>query len=93
MVTVTCEFSRFDNPLRPTAGEFVFFNSNGGATSMITTTREIFISVGQRYNEVLVKKLFSFNNEDYTIAQAMMEMKNDPLSPRTSQTFVRLLFR
>ena len=85
MITVTCEFSRFDNPLRPTAGEFVFLNSNGGATSMITTTREIFISVGQRYNEILVKKLFGFNNEDYTIAQAMMEMKNDPLSPRTSQ--------
>ncbi len=85
MITVTCEFSRFDNPLRPAAGEFVFLNPNGGATSMITTTREIFISVGQRYNEVLVRKLFNFNNEDYTIAQAMMEMKNDPLSPRTSQ--------
>ena len=85
MITVTCEFSRFDNPLRPTAGEFVFLNSDGGAASMITTTREIFISVGQRFNEVLVRKLFAFNNEDYTIAQAMMEMKNDPTSPRTSQ--------
>lgn len=85
MITVTCEFSRFDNPLRPTAGEFVFLNTNGGTTSMITTTRDIFISVGQRFNEVLVQKLFAFNNEDYTIAQAMMEMKNDPRSPRTSQ--------
>ncbi len=85
LITVTCEFSRFDNPLRSTAGEFVFLNAGGGATSMITTTREIFISVGQRFNEVLVRKLFAFNNEDYTIAQAMMEMKNDPLAPRTSQ--------
>ena len=25
MITVTCEFSRFDNPLRPTAGEFCVF--------------------------------------------------------------------
>ena len=85
MITVTCEFSRFDNPLRPTAGEFVFLNPVGGATSMITTTREIFISVGQRFNEILVRKLFAFNNEDYTIAQALMEMKNDAQSPRTSQ--------
>ena len=92
MITVTCEFSRFDNPLRPTAGEFVFLNPIGGATSMITTTREIFIAVGQRYNEVLMPKLLAFNNEDYTISQALMEMKNDPRSPRTSQRlFVQFL--
>ena len=85
MITVTCEFSRFDNPLRPTAGEFVFLNSNGGATSMITTTREIFITVGQRFNEILVKKLFGFGGEDYTIAEALMQMKNDPSAPNTEQ--------
>ena len=85
MITVTCEFSRFDNPLRPTAGEFVFLNPDGGAVSMITTTREIFISVGQRFNEILIKKLFGFNGEDYTIAEALMQMKNDPTAPNTSQ--------
>lgn len=85
LITVTCEFSRFDNPLRPTAGEFTFLNTNGGAASMITTTREIFISVGQRYNEILIKKLLNFNNEDYTISEALMAMKNDPASPATSQ--------
>ena len=85
LITVTCEFSRFDNPLRPTAGEFVFLNTNGGSTSMITTTREIFISVGQRFNRVLAQKLFRFNNEDYTIAQALIETKNDPNSPNSNQ--------
>ena len=88
MVVVTCEFSRFDNPLRPTAGEFVFLNPNGGTTSMITTTREIFISVGQRFNEILVKKLFGFGGEDYTIAQAMMQMKNDPAATSEQRLFV-----
>ena len=85
MITVTCEFSRFDNPLRETAGEFVFLNPNGGSISMITTTREIFISVGQRFNEILVKKLFGLAGEDYTIAQALMQMKNDPSAPNSSQ--------
>lgn len=84
-ITVTCEFSKFDNPLRPTAGEAVFLNPNGGATSLITTTREIFISVGQRFNDILTKKLFGFNGEDYTIAEAMMAMKNDPSAPNSSQ--------
>jgi hypothetical protein len=88
MVVVTCEFSRFDNPLRPTAGEFVFLNPQGGTTSMITTTREIFISVGQRFNEILVKKLFGFGGEDYTIAQAMMQMKNDPAATSEQRLFV-----
>ena len=85
MITVTCEFSRFDNPLRTPAGEFVFLSPTGGTTSMITTTREIFISVGQRFNEILIKKLFGFNGEDYTIAEALMEMKKDPAAPNTSQ--------
>ena len=85
LITVTCEFSRFDNPDKVTAGEFTFLNADGGATSMITTTREIFISVGQSFNKVLVKKLFAFNNEDYTIAQALMESKNDPASPNSDQ--------
>ena len=85
MITVTCEFTKFDNPSRPTAGEFVFSNTNGGAVSLITTTREIFISVGQRFNEILIKKLLAFNGEDYTIAEALMQMKNDPLAPNTSQ--------
>jgi len=76
-ITVTCEFAKLDNPLRPTAGEFVFNNTKGGASSMITTTREIFISVGQAFNEDLVTKLFGFKGQDYTISQALMNMKND----------------
>jgi len=85
LITVTCEFSRFDNPDKETAGEFTFKNTNGGAIAMISTTREIFISVGQSFNRVLVKKLFAFNNEDFTIAQALMETKNDPASPNSDQ--------
>ncbi len=85
MITVTCEFTRFDNPSRPTAGEFVFSNSNGGAVSLISTTREIFISVGQRFNEILIKNLLAFNGEELTIAEALMKTKNDPLAPNTSQ--------
>jgi hypothetical protein len=75
-VTVTCEFSRFDNPLRKTAGEFVFWNENGGASSLISTTRAIFISVGQSFNERLIKPLLNFNNENYTIAETLMQVKN-----------------
>jgi len=76
-VVVTCEYSRFDNPIRPTAGEFTFLNRIGGATNMITTTREIFISVGQAFNSSLVKKLFDEQNKNYSVAEATMFTKHE----------------
>ncbi|MDO9261837.1 MAG: type IX secretion system sortase PorU, partial [Flavobacteriaceae bacterium] len=76
-ITVTCEFSRFDNPLRPTAGEYVLWNSVGGAANLISTTREVFINVGSAINDYLMKILLSFNNENYTIAESLMHTKNN----------------
>lgn len=75
-VTVTCEFSRFDNPSRLTAGEFLLWNDKGGASSLISTTREIYISVGQAINQNLVKLLLEFNNENNSIAENLMLVKN-----------------
>jgi hypothetical protein len=77
LITITCEFTRFDNPNRETAGELTFKNSQGGAASMITTTREVFISVGQNFNEDLMRILLEFENEDLTIAEALAKTKNE----------------
>lgn len=38
-VTATCEFSRFDDPARTSAGELVFKHPNGGGIALFTTTR------------------------------------------------------
>ncbi len=38
-LTVTCEFSRFDDPGRTSAGEYVLLNSGGGGIALFTTTR------------------------------------------------------
>lgn len=82
LITVTCDFSRFDNPNRITAGELTFWNKNGGSASMITTTREVFISVGQSFNERLIRLLLEFNNEDFTIAESLMVAKNRFTNPQ-----------
>jgi hypothetical protein len=76
-ITITCEFSRFDNPTRTSAGEFVFWNTTGGAASMITTTRDVYISVGQAFNKRLMATLLEFNNEDLTIAESLVKTKNN----------------
>lgn len=77
LITVTCDFSRFDNPSRTTAGELTLWNPTGGAASMITTTREVFISVGQNFNLQLIRILLEFENEDLTIAESLMKTKNE----------------
>lgn len=71
-ITVTCEFTRFDNPFRPTAGEYVYWNPSGGAVCMITTTRQIGQTTGAEFNKKLVEKLFSFGSDQYTsVAEAL----------------------
>ncbi len=77
-VTVTCEYTKFDDPNRDTAGEFTFWNKNGGAISLITTTRQIFVTVGVSYNEVLDDYLFAFGSNDYpSIGEALRLTKTD----------------
>ncbi|WP_405606288.1 type IX secretion system sortase PorU [Polaribacter sp. Asnod1-A03] len=77
LITVTCDFSRFDNPNRITAGELTFLNTDGGAASLITTTREVYISVGQNFNEQLIRVLLQFNDEDLSVAESLMKAKNE----------------
>ncbi|MGJ5643408.1 type IX secretion system sortase PorU [Formosa sp. S-31] len=90
-VTVTCEYTRFDNPLRPTAGEYTFWNTNGGAISLITTTREIFVSVGIAFNTVLSEYLFAYNGSGSTgntypsMAEALRLTKTNSSISGTSQ--------
>jgi len=90
-VTVTCEYTKFDNPLRPTAGEYLFWNKDGGAIGLITTTRRIFVSVGVAFNQALEKYLFAFGSNDYpSMAEALRLTKNDPIIDDIDQR--RLVF-
>ena len=57
-ITSTCEFAKFDNPDRQTAGELIYQNPTGGAIGLITTTRQIYVSNGIDYNAIISKYLF-----------------------------------
>lgn len=43
-VTATCEFARFDDPGRTSAGELVLLNPRGGGIGLLTTTRLVYVS-------------------------------------------------
>lgn len=78
-VTVTCEYTKFDNPNRETAGEFTYWNKDAGAIALLTTTRQIFVNVGVGFNVILTDNLFSLSlNEQVSIAEALRLTKNNP---------------
>ena len=82
VVTVTCEFTKFDNPLRITAGELTYQNKEGGAISLVTTTRAVYIDVGIEFNKKLADPMFGYDVEVPTVpAEALrlakIEMGSD----------------
>ncbi|MEI7596595.1 MAG: type IX secretion system sortase PorU [Bacteroidota bacterium] len=57
-MTATCEFSRWDDPERVSAGEYVFLNKNGGGISLFTTTRLVFASSNFSLNKEFYRHVF-----------------------------------
>jgi len=75
--TLTCELTRFDNPARETAGELLYWNKNGGAVALLTTTRNLFVSTGLNLNPTLADALFTNNQESIAIGEALRVAKNN----------------
>lgn len=76
-ITVTCEFTKFDYPQRITAGELTYWNKDGGAVGLITTTRAISVSLGIEYNLIMTPELMGYDTYNYqTPAEALRKTKN-----------------
>lgn len=94
-ITITCEFSRFDNPYRPTAGEYTYWNPSGGAIAMITTVRSIFQGPAEIFNKKLSEYLFAYDSgaatTNYTtIAEALRRAKNSSSNNASSNVVMYL---
>lgn len=88
MITVTCEFTKFDNPLRITAGELTFQNTQGGAISLVTTTRAVYIDVGIQFNKRLAPYMFGYHTDiPLNPAEALRLAKNEISSPNRRAIF------
>src|SRR5690606_18238524 len=88
IVTVTCEFSKFDNPLRITAGELTYQNKDGGAISMVTTTRAVSITVGIEFNKKLAAPMFGYGMDvPPPPAEALRIAKNGQVSSQRRVIF------
>ncbi len=82
-VTATCEFSRFDDPSRTSAGEHVLLNPNGGGIALFTTVR--LVNSGSNFalntflfNHVGLDSASAFDRK--RLGEIMRLTKNDYLS-------------
>lgn len=68
MVSATCEFTKFDDPDRVSAGEWASLNPYGGAIALMTTTRSVYFSVNTNIGQSFIEEVFR---------------RDDQLRPRT----------
>lgn len=62
-MTATCEFSRWDDPVRTSAGENVFLNPTGGGIGLMTTTRIAFVTQNQNLSNDFYDYVFKPTDE------------------------------
>ncbi len=79
-MTATCEFSRWDDPGRTSAGEYVLLNPNGGGIALMTTTRVAFSDQNFQLSQKFYDHVFernALNGEPQTLGDIFRETKRD----------------
>ncbi|MBK7214869.1 MAG: type IX secretion system sortase PorU [Bacteroidales bacterium] len=90
-VTATCEFSRFDDPGRASAGELVLLNQLGGGIALFTTTRPTYGSPNFDLNKSFYKFALSpLNGHKPRMGDIMMEAKRESGSNENGRKFILL---
>lgn len=90
-ITATCEFSRFDDHERTSAGEMVFTKGNGGAIAMITTARTT--SGSGSLLKRAYRHMFKMKNGEYpTMGEIYYHAKQDRVNQYNPYTKVFVLF-
>jgi hypothetical protein len=90
-ITATCEFSRFDDPARTSAGEQVFLKPDGGGVALFTTSRIANAGNNVELNQSFYDTVFSSNQGKLPrLGDIMAFCKNDNTSAASIRNFVLL---
>ena len=78
MVSATCEFTKYDDPDRVSAGEWASINPNGGAIALMTTTRSVFFGVNTDTGRSFAKNVFKRDADfkPHRFGQIIRDTKN-----------------
>tara|TARA_Y100001972_G_C7666923_1_gene337493 strand:- start:1171 stop:4533 length:3363 start_codon:yes stop_codon:yes gene_type:complete len=91
IVTATCEFGKYDQPIITSGAEHLLLNPNGGAIALITTTRPVYahtnLLVNKAFHEALLKKE---DNQFPSLGDIIRDTKNNSLSGPVNRNFALL---
>jgi hypothetical protein len=77
-MTATCEFSRYDNPERFSAGELVLLKKNGGGIALLTTVRLVYSETNFTLNLNFYQNVFNpIGSRMPTLGEIYTKTKND----------------
>lgn len=80
-LTATCEFTRFDDPERTSAGEFVLINPDGGGIGLMTTTRLVYASPNYQLANTFTDYVFeAVDGQTPTLGDLLMLSKDISLN-------------
>lgn len=75
-ITATCEFSRYDDPARTSAGELTLLNPKGGAVGLFSTCRLAYSTPNKTLSDSLLNYLFKKKNGQWpTLGDCIRDTK------------------
>lgn len=90
-VTATCEFSRFDNPERLSAGEMIIIHPEGGAIALYSTTRLALSTSNFRLDTSFFRHLMDRQDGEYLkMGDLIRVSKNNNQNNNNIRNFVLL---
>jgi hypothetical protein len=90
-ITATCEFSRFDNPERFSAGEMVICHANAGAIALYSTTRQAMATSNFKLDTSFFNSLIPLNGGPFpTMGDLIRISKNRNSNNNNIRNFVLL---
>lgn len=88
-VSATCEFTKYDDPARVSAGEWEALNPNGGAIALMTTTRAVYFSVNTNTGLAFYNTVFNRNldGSPLTFGEIVKRTKNASGNSNNKRSF------
>ena len=86
----TCEFTKYDDPTRVSAGEIMYLNPTGGAIALMTTTRPVFFGVNTISGSSFYKNVLQYDsltNTSLTFGEIFRRTKNQSGSSSNRRSF------
>lgn len=90
-VTATCEFGRYDDPLRVSGAEELLLLEQGGGIALLTTSRPVFASTNFSLNQAFHENIFSkVGNQNLRLGDVIRLTKNEGLEGAVNRNFTLL---